>query len=217
SHGLLLRCLAGFEMINDLDLGDDTLLWTPAEWGPLTLLNFVYPALYYGRPMVADSGDYADRRQLVTALVKYGITNALLPGQAFRLLVEHEYEPETHRMKLRTAFTVAEPIDAHTADCLNALGVSVNSGYLGPDGNIVAASCARWFSPRPGSVGRTVPGNVIQIVDEAGRTLPPGREGRIVVGRADESADTHEPGNGDCRLTEDYGVIDSEGYLRIRR
>jgi acyl-CoA synthetase (AMP-forming)/AMP-acid ligase II len=79
---------------------------------------------------------------------------------------------------------------------------------------------------RPGSVGLPLPGTKIRILDEAGRPLPPGEVGEIVITgphvmpgywRAPEqTARTfrRDPETGGRRLhTGDYGYLDADGYL----
>jgi acyl-CoA synthetase (AMP-forming)/AMP-acid ligase II len=79
---------------------------------------------------------------------------------------------------------------------------------------------------RPGSVGLPLPGTEVVIVDEAGRPVPAGQTGEIVVRgphvmagywRAPEiTARTFrpDPGTGQVSLhTGDYGRLDADGYL----
>jgi len=79
---------------------------------------------------------------------------------------------------------------------------------------------------RPDSVGRPLPGTEVLILDEAGRVLPPGETGEIVVTgphvmdgywrNPEATARSFRPGpaGGGTRLhTGDYGSLDADGYL----
>ena len=71
--------------------------------------------------------------------------------------------------------------------------------------------------------GRAIPGIELQCIDEAGRKLPPGEAGEVVVrgynvmqGYFDDEAATREAVDPDGWLhTGDIGVLDARGYLRI--
>ncbi|MCX5387056.1 class I adenylate-forming enzyme family protein [Streptomyces sp. NBC_00083] len=79
---------------------------------------------------------------------------------------------------------------------------------------------------RPGSVGRPLDGTTVEVLDAAGRALPPGEVGEIVVGgphvmagywNAPEPTARRfrpDPDTGRTRLhTGDHGRLDAEGHL----
>lgn len=74
----------------------------------------------------------------------------------------------------------------------------------------------------PGASGKPLPGVKVFIEDEAGRSLPPGQEGEIVVrgaivarGYYDEPQGTAQAFRGDGFHTGDLGVLDRDGYLSV--
>ena len=79
------------------------------------------------------------------------------------------------------------------------------------------------FEIRKGSVGKTLPGGKITIVDEQGRTLPAGSNGEVVfqgpnvmLGYAHCGQDLGVPdGLQDTLYTGDKGHLDEDGYLYI--
>ena len=79
---------------------------------------------------------------------------------------------------------------------------------------------------RPGAVGRPLPGTRVEILDGAGRPLPAGETGEIVVAGPNVMAGywrdpeltarayRRDPVTGEVRLhTGDYGRLDQDGYL----
>jgi long-chain acyl-CoA synthetase len=73
------------------------------------------------------------------------------------------------------------------------------------------------LQPRPGTVGRPVPGVTVRIVGPDGTDLPAGSDGEIVVSGANVMAGYWhgEPVRDGWFATGDVGRLDSEGYLTI--
>lgn len=78
--------------------------------------------------------------------------------------------------------------------------------------------------PRPGWMGRAVPGHEVAVVDAAGHVLPPGQQGTIAVRRPDpvmflgywnKPEATAAKFAGDWLLTGDQGEQDDDGWFRF--
>ena len=50
--------------------------------------------------------------------------------------------------------------------------------------NLIVGNCARVMKVKPGSMGRAIPGHLVDVVDEEGNILPPGKVG-VVAARPD--------------------------------
>ena len=82
---------------------------------------------------------------------------------------------------LRTCVSAGETLPAATSDAWHAAtGVRIIDG-IGSTEMIHIFISARGEDIRPGCTGRAVPGYEACIVDEAGRSLPPGSTGRLAV------------------------------------
>jgi acyl-CoA synthetase (AMP-forming)/AMP-acid ligase II len=110
------------------------------------------------------------------------------------------------------------------AGFVNAYGLTETSStvaLLGPDDHRAAlASTDPAVRARLGSVGRPLPTVEIDVVDDAGRPLGPGAEGRIrirgrQVGGTYRGAEGGLPSDG-WLVTGDLGVLDAEGFLFVR-
>jgi phenylacetate-CoA ligase len=76
----------------------------------------------------------------------------------------------------RVAFCTAEQLYPHQADVLRRVfGCPVADGYGGRDSGLIAHDCPK------GRSHITAEGIVVEIVDERGQPLPPGRPGDVVV------------------------------------
>ena len=86
----------------------------------------------------------------------------------------------------------------------------------------MVCNCAEVMTVRPGSMGRPVPGFMVEIVDDSGQVRPPGKPGNIAAARPnpvmflkywqnDEATKNKFIGNW-C-ITGDIGTKDEDGYL----
>ena len=103
-----------------------------------------------------------------------------------------------------------------------ALGVRVNEAYGQTECNLVLGNCSEVLPPKPGSLGRAMPGHVAAIVDERGNELAPGEVGQIAFRRPDpvmmleywrNPQATRTKFAGDWLLTGDLGRCDEDGYF----
>ncbi|MFQ5348258.1 MAG: AMP-binding protein, partial [Rhodothalassiaceae bacterium] len=124
---------------------------------------------------------------------------------------------------LRLCFSGAAPLAKETRERWQELtGCPIYEGYGLTEGTCVITSSPLNAESRPGSVGVPIPGTEIRIVDEAGRDLPPGEPGEIIVrgpqvmrgyrGRDAETAETVRDG---WLHTGDIGFLDADGFLTI--
>ncbi len=106
----------------------------------------------------------------------------------------------------------------------SAFGFTINEFYGQTECNLVVANCAGIMPVRPGSMGRSVPGHEVTIVDAAGRPQPLGEPGIIAIRRPDpvmflgywnNPAETEAKFRGDWLLTGDTGVQDVDGSFRF--
>lgn len=123
---------------------------------------------------------------------------------------------------LRTVASGGEPLGAEMlAWGCDAFGVQINEFYGQTECNMVASSCAADFPPRPGCIGKPVPGFDIAVIDDTGQ--PTDAEGDIAIRRGAPSMmlrywqrpeATAEKFRGDWMLTGDRGLWEGD-YLRF--
>jgi acetyl-CoA synthetase len=101
-------------------------------------------------------------------------------------------------------------------------GLTINEFYGQTECNLVVGNAANLFPVRPGSMGRAMPGHIVEIVDDAGNVQPPGTPGIVAVKRPDpvmfleywkRPEATAEKFRGDWCLLGDVATKDADGYF----
>ncbi|MBB5516771.1 acetyl-CoA synthetase [Rubricella aquisinus] len=215
-HRVLLGHLPGVEMSHDLLPQRGDVLWTPADWAWIGgLLDVLMPGLHHGVPVVAARLPKFNAAACRDVIAGAGVRNVFFPPTALRMLkAEGMALPG-----LRTVACGGEPLGAEMlAWGQEALGVTINEFYGQTECNMVLSSCGALFSPRPGAIGRVVPGHDVAVIDtdEAG-------EGDIAIRRGspvmmleywNNPEATAAKFRGEWLLTGDRGVA-QDGFIRF--
>ena len=218
-HRLLTGHLPGVALSHDLLGVPGDRLWTPADWAWIGgLFDVAMPGLALGVPVVAARMPKFDVDECKKIIAEASVRNVFFPPTALRLLKAAEAEVPG----LRTVASGGEPLGPELLDWgRRALGLTINEFYGQTECNMVASGCAALFPPRPGSIGRPVPGHEVAVIDADGR--PTEGEGDIAVRRGSASmmleywnkpAETADKFRGDWLLTGDRGVL-GDGFLRF--
>ncbi|WP_431981228.1 AMP-dependent synthetase/ligase [Streptomyces qinglanensis] len=113
--------------------------------------------------------------------------------------------------RLRYAICGGSPLDRRLNLFFQAAGIAVYEGY-GLTETSAAATLTPPLAPRPGTVGRPVPGTTVRIADD-GEILVKG--GIVFGGYRNRPRETAEVLNDGWFATGDLGTLDEDGYLTI--
>jgi long-chain acyl-CoA synthetase len=145
-----------------------------------------------------------------------------IPSMYNALMTVKDATPED-LSSIRIAVSGGEPLprEVYNRFC-ERFGIPLYEGYGLTETSPIASLNAPGKS-RPGSVGQVIPGCSVRIVDEAGRDVPRGAEGEILITGPNIMAGYFKmedltrqviDGRGYFR-SGDWGRIDDEGYLYI--
>ncbi|KWE54377.1 AMP-dependent synthetase [Burkholderia ubonensis] len=226
AHRVLLGHLPGVEMSQQCFPRDARLFWTPADWAWIGgLLDVLLPSWHHGVPVLARRFEKFDGASAFDLMARHGVTHAFLPPTALKLMRAVPQPRERYALALKSVASGGESLGNElTAWGRDALGVTINEFYGQTECNMVLSSCAALFAPRPGAIGKAVPGHRVAIVDAHGAPLPAGVEGCIAVHGPDpvmfleywRNPDaTRDKFAGDYLLTGDTGVLDADGFVRF--
>ena len=184
AHRVLLGHLPGVEFPHNFFPRRGDLFWTPADWAWVGgLLDVLLPSLHHGIPVVAFRLRKFDPERGLHLIQKYGIRNAFIPPTALKMMREvsnpRQRFPE---VDLRTIGSGGETLgEAVLMWGIEELGVTINEFYGQTEVNLVVGNCGELMAVKPGSMGRSIPGHVVEVIDEEGRVRPSGEVGEIAV------------------------------------
>lgn len=218
-HRVLTGHLPGVAISHD-HLGQPVdCLWTPADWAWIGgLFDVLMPGLALGVPVVAARLDKFTPEACAEVVRMGGVRNVFFPPTALRMLKAADRSIPG----LRSVASGGEPLGAEMlAWGQGAFGLTINEFYGQTECNMTVSSCAVDFPPKPGAIGKPVPGHEVQVIDVTG--TPTEGEGDIAVRRGSASMmlgywnrpdATAEKFRGDWMLTGDRGIWEGD-YLRF--
>lgn len=226
AHRVLLGHLPGVELPQDFFPQPGDRFWTPADWAWAGgLLDVLLPSWHHGVPVLAYRAAKFDPEEAFALMAAHGIRNAFLPPTALKLMRQVPEPRSRHGFALRSIGSGGESLGEELLDWgRETFGFTINEFYGQTECNLVLSNCASLMPVRPGSMGRPVPGHVVEIVDEQGQALPPGEAGQVGVRRPDPVMFLEYWGNpeatrakfaGDWLLTGDMARKDADGYFHF--
>ncbi|MBM7133939.1 acyl--CoA ligase [Staphylococcus lugdunensis] len=123
---------------------------------------------------------------------------------------------------LHSAVSAGEPLNKEVVNQFEAhFGLTVRDGY-GQTESTLLIGFLKDTKPRPGSMGKAIPGSDTTVVDDEGRQVAPGVKGNIAVpldlpalfkGYYKDEARTKAAHAGKYYITGDLAHIDEDGYF----
>lgn len=222
-HRSMLGHMPGLELAYDFLPQADDVMWSPADWSWLAgLMDVLMPAWFCGLPVLTYRNTRFDPDEAFHLMGKHRVRIGLLTPTMLRRLSQVPDPLRRHGVALRSVISGGESVGRETLEwARGALGIEVNEVYGQTECNIVLGNCARVLRPKPGSLGRALPGHVAAIVDDAGQPVPAGTVGQIAFRRPDpvmlleywrNPQATSDKFVGEWLLTGDLGRCDEDGY-----
>jgi len=224
AHRVVLGHVPGVEFFHNFFPLKDDLYWTPADWAWIGgLIDVLFPSWHHGIPVVAYRAKKFDPEQAFHFISKYGIRNAFMPPTALKMMRQVKEPRKRFDYAMRTIACGGETLGEELLDWgKEVMGLTINEFYGQTEVNVVVGNCGEIMEIRRGSMGKSIPGHRVEVVDEAGNVLPPGVIGEVAIQRPDpvmflnywrNPQATEEKFIGDWSLTGDLAKKDEDGYF----
>ena len=188
--GYLVGAMSTHSYVFDIKPEED-IWWCAADIGWVTghtyivygpLANLTTSVMYEGTP------DYPDRDRLWSIIAKYKVTQLYTAPTAIRAFMKwgEEY-PQRHDLSsLRLLGTVGEPINPEAwmwyHDHIGPKEAPiVDTWWQTETGSIMISPLPGITATKPGSATQPLPGIQVDVVDEAGKSVPRGSGGFLVI------------------------------------
>jgi acetyl-CoA synthetase len=223
-HRMLLGHIPGVEFPHNFFPKEDDLFWTPADWAWLGgLTDVLLPSWHHGIPVVAFRAKKFDPEFAFYLMAKHGVRNSFIPPTALKLMRQVKNPGDRHKYQLRTVASGGETLGKELLEWgKSTLGLTINEFYGQTEVNLVVGNCAEIMEIRPGSMGKAIPGHVVEIVDDDGNVLPGGETGNVGIKHPDpvmfleywkKPEATREKYVKGWYLTGDMAQKDEDGYF----
>jgi len=198
--------------------------WTPADWAWAGgLLDVLLPALYFATPVVGSKRAKFDPEWAFAFMARHEIRNVFMPPTALRLMRAAGPSARHPGCRLRSLASGGETLGADLIDWgRDTFGLEIAEFFGQTEANLVVGNGPTLFPVRAGSMGRALPGHIVEVVDGDGRVLPAGQAGIVAVRRPDpvmfleywrRPEATAEKFRGDWCLLGDVATKDEDGYF----
>jgi len=224
AHRTLLGHLPGVEFPHNFFPKKNDFFWTPADWAWIGgLIDVLFPSWHHGIPVLAFRAKKFDPEEAFHLIAKYRIRNAFMPPTALKLMRQVKDPRGRYQFKMRSIGSGGETLGEELLDWgKKVMGLTINEFYGQTEVNLVVGNCAECMQNIPGSMGKAIPGHVVEVVDERGLPVSEGAVGEISIKRPDpvmfleywkNPEATQAKYIGDWCLTGDLAKKDQDGYF----
>lgn len=148
--------------------------WAKAVWGKL------YGQWICECAVFVYDFEHFDPHEMLEVISAHNITSFCAPPTIYRFLIKEDLT-KYDLSSLEYCVVAGEPLNPEVyTQFYKATGLKLMEGY-GQTELTVAIATLPGMKPKPGSMGKPVPGYDIDLIDESGRSCDVGEEGQIVI------------------------------------
>ena len=192
--------------------------WAKFSWGK------IYGQWICGAAIFAYDFDRFSPVRMLEVMQNYPIATYCSPPTQYRFMIQEDVQ--AYDLSSIEHFTTAgEPLNPEVFNKWKSVtGKEIVEGFGQSESSVLLANY-KWFSPKPGSMGRPAPLYDMGIVDDDGNACDEGIEGHVVVRGLDrrwptglfryyynDEALNREAFRNGCYYTGDVAWVDSDGH-----
>ncbi|WP_292366954.1 MULTISPECIES: AMP-binding protein [unclassified Methanoculleus] len=203
---------------NDLHLTISDTGWGKSAWGKLYGQWIVGACIF-----VYDIRGRFHATEILPLLEKYGVTTFCCPPTIYRMLILADLD-KFDLADLRHCCSAGEALNPEVIRAWQeGTGQTIYEGY-GQTETVLCIGTLPDMKPKPGSMGRPMPGWHIELHDDDGNPVGPGEEGRIAIkldprpvglfsGYLDNEEENRKVFSDGYYYTGDKAYMDEDGYF----
>jgi acetyl-CoA synthetase/medium-chain acyl-CoA synthetase len=209
-----------------LDLHDGELHWNLSDTGWAKAgWSSLYGPWNQGAAVFAVDSPRFDPAKVLELLARYPIATMCAAPTVYRSLLLHADHRPIDVRSLRHCVAAGEPLNPEVIEQWKAAtGIIIRDGFGQTESSLLAVNFPA-TEPRPGSMGKPVPGYDVHVIDAAGNVLGPDEEGDLAVRVSphrplglfkryvDDAAANAAARRGPWHITGDRAYRDEDGYF----
>lgn len=163
------------------NLGEDSLHLTVADtgWGK-AVWGKLYGQWIAGAAVFVYDHEKFTPRDMLRMISKYRITSFCAPPTVFRFML-HEDMSGIDISCLKWCTIAGEALNPSVyEEFYNITGIRLREGF-GQTETTCSILTTPWMTPKPGSMGVPNPSYCVDLVDDEGKSVPPGVQGEIII------------------------------------
>ncbi len=163
------------------NLNDDSLHLTVADtgWGK-AVWGKLYGQWIAGATVFVYDHEKFTPRDMLRMISKYHITSFCAPPTVFRFMLREKME-DIDISSLKWCTIAGEALNPSVYEAFRErTGISLREGF-GQTETTCSILTTPWMKPKPGSMGKPNPAYNVDLVDEDGKSVPPGEQGEIII------------------------------------
>jgi len=203
---------------------NDYVFYTPADWAWIGgLFDVLLPSLYYGVTVLAHRALKFDPVKIGEIMLENNVTTCFLPPTALKMMRLNSSVPKN--TNILSIGSGGESLGDRLLEWGKETfgGITINEFYGQTEANLIVGNCSAIMPVKAGSMGKSIPGHRVEIIDKDGNILPPNTIGEIALSIPDpvvflrywnnEKATKSKFISDKWLLTGDLGKRDNDGYL----
>lgn len=161
-------------------------------------------------------------QEYLQMLQDYQINVLCCTPTEYRLMAKVDQLSQYDLSSIKSAVSAGEPLNSEVINkFLEVFSLQVRDGY-GQTENTLLVGTLIDMKPKPGSMGKPTPGNIVEVINDLGEPTKPGEVGDIAVhsstpalfkGYLKEEERTKSQYRGEWFLTGDRAYKDEDGYF----
>ncbi|KAM9966267.1 hypothetical protein ACTFIR_006472 [Dictyostelium discoideum] len=203
---------------------NDYIFYTPADWAWIGgLFDVLIPSLYHGVTVLAHRMTKFEPKKICKLLIDNKVDTAFLPPSALKIMKQQEEQLKLTPVNMTSIGSGGESLGEKLLQWgKEQFNVEIAEFYGQTEANLLVGNCPSVFPIKNGSIGKPIPGHIVEIIDSNGTILPIDQVGDIALKTPDPVAfltywnndkAAKKKMNGDWLVTGDLGRKDSDGYI----